>query len=142
MGAPSTDGRIILVADDEPETLEMLRVILEQRGHEVITAADGREAIEQVVNYQPDLVLLDIMMPEVDGSAVCAHIKKSDLLKRIKVVLYTAKEKAQGRELAKKVGADGFLDKPFEPKRLWETLADLFAKQDKESPKLVPKPQK
>lgn len=137
--APPPDRRIVLVADDEPDTLEMLRILLEKKGHEVLTATNGREAIDGVVNYQPDLVLLDIMMPEVDGSAVCQHIKRNDLLKRIKVILYTAKEKARGRELAKKAGADGYLDKPFEPSRLWDMVADLLARQDREGPRLVRK---
>lgn len=137
MPTPSTsDKRIILVADDEPDTLEMLKLMVVQKGFEVITAVNGREAIEKVINVQPDLVLLDIMMPEVDGSAVCQHIKNNDLLKRIKVILYTAKDKTQGLELSQKVGADFFLGKPFEPKVLYSTVEKLLRQQDEESRQL------
>lgn len=117
----------------------MLGILVERLGFEVLTAKDGREAIEKVIDIQPDLVLLDIMMPEVDGSAVCRRIKSNDLLKRIKVILYTAKERVQGKEIAKKVGADAFIPKPFEPVLLSDTIKDLLAQQDRESPKLVKK---
>jgi CheY-like chemotaxis protein len=133
------DKRIILVADDDVDSLDMLKIMIERQGHEVLTAASGREAIEKVIDVQPDLVLLDIMMPEVDGSAVCRRIKENDLLRRIKVILYTAKEKVRGKEIARKVGADAFIAKPFEPEFLWNTLKDLLAQQDKEGPKLTKK---
>ncbi len=139
MAGGSSDKRIVLIADDEPDSLEMLKILVERHGHEVVTAANGREAIDRVVDLQPDLVLLDVMMPGVDGATVCQHIKSNDMLKRIKVILYTAKEKVQGREAAKKAGADAFLAKPFEPEELWEVMTRLLAQQDKESPKLVKK---
>jgi CheY-like chemotaxis protein len=136
---PKPEQRIVLIADDDTDALEMLRILVEKEGHEVVSAKNGREAIEKVIDVQPDLVLLDIMMPEVDGSAVCRHIKNNDLLKRIKVVLYSAKERVQGKEIARKVGADAFLPKPFEPSTLFGILEDLLAQQDRESAKIVKK---
>ncbi|HRY29922.1 MAG TPA: response regulator [Elusimicrobiota bacterium] len=137
----SGDKRIVLIADDEPDSLELLKLLLERQNHDVITATNGREAIERVIQFQPDLVLLDIMMPEIDGLAVCRHIKENDLLKRIKVILFSAKEKekAQGDTTAKHVGADAFLPKPLDPELLASVTAKMLAQQDREGPKLANK---
>jgi CheY-like chemotaxis protein len=116
-----------------------MQMMLEQFGYEVITATNGREAIERVIDVQPDLVLLDIMMPEVDGMAVCRHIKDNDLLKRIKVILYTAKDKPRSEEMSQKVGADAFLAKPFETEVLRKLIEKLLKQQVEESSTLAKK---
>jgi len=136
---PTKDKRIVLIADDDPGALELIQTVLDGQGFDLVTATDGRQAIDQVVNLQPDMVLLDVMMPEVDGYAVCRHIKNNDLLKRIKVILYSAKEKVKGKAVAKEVGAEAFLPKPFDTKELLQLMKDLFVEQDKESRQLAKK---
>jgi CheY-like chemotaxis protein len=133
------DRRIVLVAEDDPDTLEYIRASVEHAGHEVYVAEDGNAAIKQVESLQPDLVVLDIMMPGREGTSVCAEIKNSDLLKRIKVILCTAMEKKRAALMAKKSGADALINKPFEPQALWTMMSDLFSQQDQESSQLIRK---
>lgn len=127
------DRRIVLIADDDPDALEFVKALVQARGYETISAVDGREAIQKVTNLQPDMVLLDAMMPEVNGYSVCRQMKSNDLLRRIKVILYSAKDKEAGRASAEQAGADAFMPKPFEPADLWDTMKRLFEDQDKET---------
>jgi CheY-like chemotaxis protein len=136
---PEAARRIVLIAEDDPDTLEYIRASVEHAGHEVYVAEDGNAAIKQVEALQPDLVVLDIMMPGREGTSVCSEIKNSDILKRIKVILCTAMEKKRAASLAKKAGADALINKPFDPETLWSMMATLFTEQDKESTQLIKK---
>ncbi|HOW27430.1 MAG TPA: response regulator [Elusimicrobiota bacterium] len=131
------DKRIVVIADDDKEALDLLKVMVEHEGHEVHTAVNGREAIDLVNNIQPDMVILDMMMPELDGATVCDHIKNNDILKRIIVILYSAKEKFKGGEIARKVKSDLFLPKPFDAYTLWSEMRKLFEEQNKKAKQIL-----
>ena len=103
----------VLVADDEPYSLELIKDILESSRCQVITAINGKDAIEKALLYEPDLVLLDVMMPEVDGFEVCHHIKANEKTQLIPVVMITALQELEAKIRGIEVGADDFLNKPF-----------------------------
>jgi len=103
----------ILVVDDSPDNLEVLATRLRFRGYEVETASSGREAIEKVYQAPPDLVLLDVMMPDIDGYEVTRHIKSDPELPFIPVILVTARDSTQDKVAGLDAGADDYLTKPL-----------------------------
>ena len=102
----------ILIADDEPEIRELLRLYLENEKYIVIEAADGREAMDKMQSDKPDLCILDIMMPEVDGYTCLAQIRKQS---NIPVIILSAKNADSEKILGLNLGADDYLSKPFNP---------------------------
>lgn len=102
----------ILIADDEPEIRELLRLYLENEKYIVIEAADGREAMDKMQSDKPDLCILDIMMPEVDGYTCLAQIRKQS---NIPVIILSAKNADSEKILGLNMGADDYLSKPFNP---------------------------
>ena len=107
----------ILIVDDEPTNVDMLSQELEEEGYNLLTAYDGEEALIKVQEYQPDLVLLDIMMPNVDGFTVCRILKGSGKTMLIPVILLTALRAQEDRVRGIDAGADDFISKPFEKRR-------------------------
>lgn len=105
----------ILLVDDAPSNLELLKGLLKDSGHNLVTAKDGREALQSIVENPPDLILLDVMMPEVDGFAVCCAVKSDDRTRRIPVIMLTALNEVDDYIRAIQCGADDFLTKPFNP---------------------------
>ena len=105
----------IIVADDDPQIREILRVYLEKDGHEVIEAEDGAQAILKVQSEQPALLLLDIMMPVLDGIEVCKQVRK---ISDVPVIMITAKDEDDDRILGLDVGADDYITKPFNPREV------------------------
>ena len=122
----STD-RKVLVVDDEPDVLLLCRVNLEFEGYEVIEAADGETAMEQVRAHRPDVVLLDVMMPRMDGWQVLQAIKSDDELRSIPVVMLTAKVQDQDQIRGWSEGAADYITKPFSPLALSQVLQDVLA---------------
>lgn len=110
--------RRVLVVDDELYIRNILDFALHSEGYEVITAADGEEALKQAVDLLPDLIVLDVMMPKLDGFEVCRAIKGKDETKHIPVILLTARDKDADRERGKDVNCDAYLTKPFSPNKL------------------------
>jgi putative two-component system response regulator len=106
-------GRRILVADDDPWITSLLSEILVAEGHAVVVAHDGRTALDQVTRSRPDLVLLDIDMPVLDGYEVCRQLKGDPATRHIPIVMVTAQADLQTRIEACELGADDFLTKPF-----------------------------
>lgn len=105
-------GHKILIADDEPEIRSLLRLYLENEGYTVIEAEDGRKALELAEKEKPDLCLLDIMMPNVDGYHVLSQLRKES---NIPVVIISAKDADSEKILGLNLGADDYLAKPFNP---------------------------
>ena len=105
----------ILVVDDEASIRQIVEARLNMAGFEVVTAADGEEAIEAYKQEQPDLIVLDIMMPRVDGLQVCREIRKLD---SVPIIMLTAKGEIPDRINALEMGADDYLTKPFSPREL------------------------
>ncbi|WP_017324932.1 HD-GYP domain-containing protein [Synechococcus sp. PCC 7336] len=116
----------ILVADDRPFNRMAARDLLESVGHTVIEACDGREALEVVQEAQPDLVLLDVMMPSLDGFEVCRKLKARDNTRLIPVVLVTALNNRNSRVRGIEAGADDFLSKPYDRVELLARVRSLI----------------
>jgi CheY-like chemotaxis protein len=104
-------GRI-LVADDNQQNRELLEAYLGDDGHEILMAADGRQTLEMAIEHQPDLVLLDIMMPKLSGYEVCQQMKENPATQSIPVLMVTALRDMGDIEKAVAAGADDFLSKP------------------------------
>jgi DNA-binding response OmpR family regulator len=111
----------VLVADDDTDILRFVEINLRLEGFEVVTAQDGFETLAKAVAIRPDLVLLDVRMPGVDGYTLCARIRADARLAGIPVVIVTANYGAAEAEAARRAGADYFLVKPFLP----ATLVDM-----------------
>lgn len=108
----------ILVADDEPHIVELVRVSLEEFDVEVLGAPDGEAALAAARRLQPEILLLDVMMPRVDGFEVCRRLKAEPSTRGIIVIMFTAKALEADRQRAREVGAQGYVTKPFSPMQL------------------------
>ncbi|MGD1047213.1 MAG: response regulator [Candidatus Krumholzibacteriaceae bacterium] len=117
----------ILVVDDEVNITQILEFSIGAEGFEVISAQNGEEAIEKARREQPDLIILDIMMPKIDGYEACRILKANPLTKNIPVVLLTAKGRDIDRRLGMEVGATDYIVKPFSPNRLVERIHQLLS---------------
>lgn len=116
----------ILAVDDSPTILEMIRSILEGGGHEVITAADGVAALEMARSEDVDLILLDVMLPKLDGYRVCRLLKFDAARKDTPIVMLTAKTEEQARATGLRTGADRYLTKPVDPADLLATVSEVI----------------
>jgi len=108
----------ILIVDDEKLILISTRIVLESVGYVVVTAASGEEAIGKAKEEKPGLILLDIMMPGIDGWETLSRLKDDAETKDIPVIIFTAREHSRGRQLAREMGAADYFQKPFEPDEL------------------------
>ena len=118
----------ILVAEDNAVNRELLRELLETRGYTVFEACDGQEALHMIEQAQPELLLLDIGMPVLDGFAVIRRIRESPRLARLPVVAVTAYAMRGDRERILESGFDGYLSKPLNPSSLTQELDRLLTK--------------
>ena len=126
-------GRI-LVVDDEIYIVHILDFSLGMEGYEVITALDGEQALEKLKTDKPDLIVLDIMMPKLDGYEVCKAIKSSPETRHIPVILLSAKGRNVDQKLGFDVGADDYITKPFSPRKLVERINQLLGQTVTERP--------
>ena len=117
------ERRKVVCIEDEPEMIDLIRLILSRKGFELIGAVGGREGLETVRRVKPDLVLLDLMMPDMDGWEVYQQMKADEELKDIPVIVVTAKaqsiDKVLGLHIAK---VDDYITKPFGPQELLESV--------------------
>jgi two-component system, OmpR family, alkaline phosphatase synthesis response regulator PhoP len=120
------DRKRILVVDDEIYIVHILEFTLTMEGYEVLTAADGEEALRRLEQDRPDLVVLDIMMPKVDGYEVLRRIRADEESRHLPVILLSAKGRPIDRETGLEIGADDYIVKPFSPRRLLEKIQDLL----------------
>ena len=112
----------VLVVDDEEYIQHILNFSFGAEGYEVITAADGEEAVTMARSEKPDIIVLDIMMPKMDGYEACKQIKTDPQTQNIPVILLTAKGREVDRKLGAEAGADDYVVKPFSPGRLIERV--------------------
>ncbi|HET9252728.1 MAG TPA: response regulator [Candidatus Eisenbacteria bacterium] len=124
----------VLVVDDEIYIVHILDFSLGMEGYEVITALDGEQALERMKSERPDLVVLDIMMPKLDGYEVCKAIKSNPATKQTPVILLSAKGRNVDQKLGFDVGADDYITKPFSPRKLVERINQLLGQQVTERP--------
>ena len=123
----------ILVVDDNRDNIEILRAYLESRGYTVADAADGRAALAKLEEIRPALVLLDVMMPGMDGWQVCRTIKNHPELAATKVVMVTAKSGYEDKFEGMRSGADDYLTKPVDLKELIEKVQRNLASRERPS---------
>lgn len=123
----------VLVVDDEEPIQELLRYNLEKSGYEVKTAGDGFKAIELARKFQPDLVLLDIMMPKMDGVETCRQLRELPSLQNTFIIFLTARSEEYSEVAAFDVGADDYITKPIKPRALLSRIAALFRRDTKKS---------
>jgi twitching motility two-component system response regulator PilG len=117
-GEPKERPIRILIVDDSPTVRRLVTITLERRGHQVISAEDGIAALAQINETVPDLVLLDISMPRMDGFQLCKTIRSAPATRRIPVVMLTGRDGLAEKVRARMVGCEEFLSKPFEPSEL------------------------
>ena len=116
----------ILVVDDDASSLELMEAMLVPNGYEIITANDGSKAVAIIVEQKPDLILLDIMMPGLDGYSTLAKIKENKTISKIPVVMLTAMGYQLNKELALQIGAVGYITKPVDLAELLKTISRLL----------------
>ncbi len=112
----------ILVVDDEEVTTELAKTFLERHGFEVICAQDGEEALSVASTEKPDLILLDVMLPKIDGFEVCQRLKNQKQFQSTPILMFTAKGLSKDIAMGEKVGADEYIIKPFSGKALVATI--------------------
>jgi DNA-binding response OmpR family regulator len=122
---PVPDANVLLV-DDDPVILKLLQVNFEMEGFHVSTANDGVEGLEKARAERPDIVLLDIMMPRMDGLEVTRALKGDPETKDIPIILLSAKAQASDIQAGKDIGADDYLTKPFDPLELLDRVNELL----------------
>ena len=108
----------ILIVDDEQDVTELLEFNLRQAGYDVISAEDGTAALKKAREVIPDLILLDVMLPEMDGTEVCKQLRRDPITSRIPIIMLTAKAAEIDRVLGLELGADDYVTKPFSPREL------------------------
>ncbi|MDE3068011.1 MAG: response regulator transcription factor [Verrucomicrobiota bacterium] len=118
----------ILVVDDEPEAVELLEFNLKQAGYATSTAADGTEALKKARGQTPDLIVLDVMLPEMDGFEVCKSLRLDPGTARVPIIMLTAKAAEIDRVLGLELGADDYLTKPFSPRELLLRIKKVLAR--------------
>ncbi|MBX7159713.1 MAG: response regulator [Acidimicrobiia bacterium] len=128
----------VLIVDDEPDILLMLRVNLEAEGYSTLLAGDGETALRRIAEERPDLVLLDVMMPVVDGWGVLERLALMD--PRPRVILLTAKASTRDLSKARELGADEYVTKPFDPDALLGTIEKVLRSRpaERDRPSIQP----
>ncbi len=114
----SKDNKKLLLIDDDPNLILLVKDYLEFRGYNVATAENGREALEVLERHIPDLIICDVMMPEMDGYALVKHIREEPMTNKIPVLFLSAKGQSQDKVKGLNEGADVYMVKPFEPEEL------------------------
>lgn len=116
----------VLVADDEPNIVTSLEFLLEHNGYDVRVARDGQEVLDQLPEYRPDLILLDVMMPVRNGFEICQTIRANPEWQDMKIVMLTAKGRDIEATKGLALGADAYVTKPFSTKELVERVRELL----------------
>jgi len=116
----------ILVVDDETAITKMVEIRLRAAGYDVVLAHDGQEGLEKAKTENPDLMILDLMLPKMDGFKVCGLLKADARYKKIPIIIYTARVQESDQHLGKEVGADAYLTKPFDPQVLLGKIKSLL----------------
>ena len=119
----------ILVVDDEPDALELVGFNLKRAGFEVLTASDGTEALKKARELLPNLIVLDLMLPELDGLEVCKILRGHAQTEAIPIIMVTAKAAEIDRVLGLELGADDYLTKPFSPRELVLRIRNLLGRR-------------
>lgn len=123
------DKKRILIVDDEEDIVNVLRFRLEANNYAVLSASEGQEGLNKARTEKPDLVILDLMLPKLDGYKVCRMLKFDETYKSIPIIIFTARAQKKDEELGMEMGADAYIAKPFEPEVLLGKIKELLSKQ-------------
>ena len=123
-------AKTILAVDDERHIVRLVQVNLERAGYNVVTALDGREALEKIAEARPDLVVMDVMMPYMDGFSVLEHLRKDPTTRDLPVIMLTAKAMDSDIFKGYQLGSDCYLTKPFNPGELLNFIRRIFEGQE------------
>jgi two-component system response regulator MprA len=115
----------VLVADDQEDVRSLLSLLLELEGHDVATAVDGGDAVLKATERRPDAIILDVMMPRVDGLTALRQLRGAPLTAKVPVLLLSGKTSASDFDAGMDAGADGYLTKPFDPDDLVAAVAEM-----------------
>ena len=121
-----TEARTVLVADDNSDTRRVVRWMLEQKGYAVIEAADGQQAVAAAVRHRPDLILMDLLMPVLDGFEAVRQVREHEALRGVPVVAMTGRDAAASRDRAEDLGFNQYLSKPLDFLRLNVVIEKLL----------------
>ena len=116
----------ILLIEDEKDMAYAVTLQLEAKGYEVITAFDGRDGLDKARTKKPDLIILDLMLPKIDGYKVCRMLKFDNKYQNIPIILFTARAQDSDKKIGRDVGADAYITKPFEPSVLLDKIRELL----------------
>lgn len=116
----------ILIVDDEAQLVEMVKMRLEAAGYEILSAYDGQEGLSRAKKDRPDLIILDLMLPKMDGYKVCGLLKSDSRYSKIPIIMFTARAQDEDEKLSKDIGAEGYVTKPFDPKILLSKIKELL----------------
>ncbi len=116
----------ILVVDDEVQLVEMIKMRLEASGYEIISAHDGQNGLDKAKKEKPDLMILDLMLPKIDGYKVCRMLKFDEKYKQIPIILFSARAQEEDKKIGEEVGADAYIIKPFDPQALLGKIKELL----------------
>lgn len=133
-----TESPCVLVVEDEQDIRELLAFNLQREGYRVAEAGEGRTALELAATLQPDLVLLDLMLPGMDGFAVCRGLKRNEATAHIPVVMLTARGEEMDRILGLELGADDYVVKPFNVRELLLRMSAILRRQSPPAPSFMP----
>jgi len=121
----------VLIVDDEEDIVTALSIRLKALGYEVLTAGDGMAALEAARSQNPDIILLDIMLPKLDGYKVCRMLKFDEKFRHIPIIMITAKVADANKKMGTEMGADAYFTKPFNPEELMSRIKDLLSGRKK-----------
>ncbi len=120
------DKKKVLIVDDEKDLVETVVFQLQEAGYEVISAYDGQEGLDKARKVKPDLIVLDLMLPKMDGYKVCGLLKSDSRYAKIPIIMFTARAQESDMKLAKEVGAEAYITKPFEQEVLLGKIKELL----------------
>ena len=126
-----TSDKTILIVDDEPAICDMLRMVLEKAGYQCLEAANGQQARATVIDEKPDLILLDWMLPDINGVTLVHRLKKDELTASIPIIMLTAKSEEDNKIKGLKAGADDYITKPFSPRELIARIQAVLRRTEK-----------
>ena len=116
----------ILIVDDEPELVKAIEIRLKQGGYEALVAYDGQEGLEKAKKEKPDLIILDLMLPKMDGHKVCGLLKNDTRFAKIPIIILTAKAQESDEKLSLEVGADAYITKSFQHEAVLAKIKELL----------------
>ena len=120
------DKKKLLLVDDEKDLVDAVKFRLESAGYEVAVSYDGMDGLERARKGHPDLIILDLMLPKMDGYKICGLLKADSRYSKIPVIMFTARAQEADKKMGDEVGADAYITKPFESKVLLDTIAKLL----------------